>query len=489
MKHLYSVLIALFISTAAFAQLPDGSVAPDFTATDIDGVEWNLYDLLDGGTTVIIDFYATWCGPCWSYRATGALDQVWEELGPDGTGEVMIFTMESDDGTTAEDLAGTGPSTTGDWITGTPFPMFDDRANIFDLFENTYYPTIYTICPNHILTESGQANAAGHIATATANSCAAASEPADAFLLDYTGETVACSGAETALSVKLMNMGTEPMTACTIEMSYGGSVQLSYDWTGNVETYGVVDVQMGNHGFSSATDFDLNVVLSGDANNSNNASNGSVALATAATSLLYVHIMTDGWGAETSWEITNGNGDVMASVAMGTYGDQMEYEQYVSVPTGGCYTFTLNDDYGDGLFGSQWGSTDGFCNVSSVNEDLTFSSFIYSYNGNYNLESEAAAADVTTVLNVSDMNAETTFAVYPNPVSDVAYLDLNVAAASNVNVNVFNLIGQQVMTQNLGNIPAGQQRVELNFSALQAGVYLVSIDAGTKTSTLRVTVK
>jgi lysyl endopeptidase len=246
---------------------------------------------------------------------------------------------------------------------------------------------------------------------------------------------------------------------------------------------------MGNHGFSSATDFDLNVVLSGDANNSNNASNGSVALATAATSLLYVHIMTDEYGYETSWEITNGNGDVMASVGTDTYGDQTEYEQYVSVPTGGCYTFTLNDEWGDGLFGSQWNGTDGFCNVASVNEDLTFSSFIYSNNGSYNFESEAAAADVTTVLNVSDMNAETTFAVYPNPVSDVAYLDLNVAAASNVNVNVFNLIGQQVMTQNLGNIPAGQQRVELNFSALQAGVYLVSIDAGTKTSTLRVTVK
>jgi hypothetical protein len=50
MKHiLHSHSACLLIGTASFAQLPDGSIAPDFTATDIDGVEHNLYDLLDEG--------------------------------------------------------------------------------------------------------------------------------------------------------------------------------------------------------------------------------------------------------------------------------------------------------------------------------------------------------------------------------------------------------------------------------------------------------
>ena len=35
------------VGTASFAQLPDGSIAPDFTATDINGVEHNLYSYLD----------------------------------------------------------------------------------------------------------------------------------------------------------------------------------------------------------------------------------------------------------------------------------------------------------------------------------------------------------------------------------------------------------------------------------------------------------
>jgi len=42
MKHIYALIAALMLGTASFAQLPDGSIAPDFTATDINGVEHNL---------------------------------------------------------------------------------------------------------------------------------------------------------------------------------------------------------------------------------------------------------------------------------------------------------------------------------------------------------------------------------------------------------------------------------------------------------------
>ena len=53
------------------AQLPDGSIAPDFTATDINGVEHNLYSYLDSGYSVILCFDATWNLPGWSYFGTG----------------------------------------------------------------------------------------------------------------------------------------------------------------------------------------------------------------------------------------------------------------------------------------------------------------------------------------------------------------------------------------------------------------------------------
>ena len=152
-----SLAVLLILSLDSSAQLPNGSIAPNFTATDINGVEYNLYELLDAGNTVILDFFATWCGPCWSYKESGVLDDIWNTYGPNGTGDVYVFSLESDGSTTSADLYGTGSNTIGDWVTGTPHPVFDNAQSIFNAYGNTYFPTIYTVCPDHTLVESGPA--------------------------------------------------------------------------------------------------------------------------------------------------------------------------------------------------------------------------------------------------------------------------------------------------------------------------------------------
>ena len=203
MKHIYMLFAVLTISTTALAQLSDGSIAPDFTATDITGVEYNLYDLLDDGNTVILDFSATWCGPCWSYAQSGILEDLWSTFGPEGTQDLYVFYLESDDSTTDADLNGTGPATTGDWVSITNFPIIDNASNIFDSYSNTYYPTIYTVCPDgtmntdtgemeYTLVESGQDSFEGHVQAAfmdCENSITGAAP-----LMAYNGETSACGG-------------------------------------------------------------------------------------------------------------------------------------------------------------------------------------------------------------------------------------------------------------------------------------------------------
>ena len=58
MKKL-TFLVAMFFATSfAFSQTPL-TEAVDFTATDIHGVEHNLFEILDGGQYVCIDFFYT----------------------------------------------------------------------------------------------------------------------------------------------------------------------------------------------------------------------------------------------------------------------------------------------------------------------------------------------------------------------------------------------------------------------------------------------
>lgn len=89
-------LLSLFAATALFAttanaQMQSECISPDFTATDLNGTTWHLYDILNSGKTVYIDISATWCGPCWNYHNTGNLENLYNTYGPPGTDEVMVF--------------------------------------------------------------------------------------------------------------------------------------------------------------------------------------------------------------------------------------------------------------------------------------------------------------------------------------------------------------------------------------------------------------
>ena len=77
---------------------------------------------------------------------------------------------------------------------------------------------------------------------------------------------------------------------------------------------------------------------------------------------------------------------------------------------------------------------------------------------------------------------------YPNPFSERTTVEYAVSEQTEVNIRVYNLLGQQVATLMQGTKQAGTHRIELDANQLSSGKYFVRMEAGSKTDTKQITV-
>lgn len=503
-KLLLSAAILFGASTAVNAQLPDGSVAPDFTITDIYGTTYNLYTYLDAGYTVVLDISATWCGPCWSYHNSGALDDLYTNHGPAGapgvsastTDDVMVFWVEGDASTPASEITG-GGSSQGDWTLGgtVPFPLAD-AASVANQYQISYFPTIYTICPNRILTESGQKTATQHYALV--GGCPSANGTVNGALLAYTGETVTC-GAPVAMSVDLQNMGTGALTSATIEVFDGATSVLSYNWSGNLATYDIASVNLGTVTPTATTNYSIQITSTDD-NASDNTLAQTVSTAQETDVFVTVVLLTDNYASETYVEIRNssnqliwseGNEGVQGNYDNGTtsglptdatnpLSNNTTYNWQVSLPAVDCYTFGIYDYYGDGVGAAQWGGTDGDWDIKDNTGAIILSATAADFGG----------SDSGLVKNLSVGLGELAIEgvkVFPNPATEV----LNVTFDANnmdYTVELMDLQGRTVATQSF-NGASGAQTVNFSVADIAAGSYIVTISNDAVSHTENVVIK
>lgn len=165
--------------------------------------------------------------------------------------------------------------------------------------------------------------------------------------------------------VELKNYGANTLTQVDINYQIdGGSVQ-TFNWTGNL-TQGqsamiILPTQSPGAGAHTFTAYTSSPNASTDQNTSNDSETSNFNIV-ANGQVVDLTLITDCYGSEVSWTVEE-DGTGIEWATGGGYGNVTGGETINEsfCLASGCYVFTIEDTYGDGMYGSQWNgcSVDG----------------------------------------------------------------------------------------------------------------------------------
>jgi len=303
----------------------------------------------------------------------------------------------------------------------------------------------------------------------------------DAFYASSTQVDAVC-GTDASPVITFKNYGNLPLTTLDIEYSINGNSASTFNWTGNLASGYSETVTLPTVSFTAQSSNTVNFTLSNpNGNTDQNASNndGSVTFSQYAAAgqvaggvyqgQVTIDIVSDQWGAETTWELIDDGGSVVASggpyANLQAAGTTTNPTEYATVNMNNCYSFIIYDSYGDGMNTAQYGQ--GSYNVVDANGGVIASGGIFGSEERSNFKVDATT---TTGLNY----LENTISIYPNPVKNT----LNIKGELE-SVEIYDVFGKLVLTSTKNTI---------NTSKLANGIYVLNINTNNSTITKRITV-
>jgi pectate lyase len=94
-----------------------------------------------------------------------------------------------------------------------------------------------------------------------------------------------------------------------------------------------------------------------------------------------------------------------------------------------------------------------------------------------------------TIENIDQPKSQLSVYVYPNPVLTTATIELSLDIESDVNVAIYNMVGQLVNVLAKGIYPEGENEIAFSKDGLKPGMFILSVKAGSMEKQLKIIIK
>ena len=310
--------------------------------------------------------------------------------------------------------------------------------------------------------------------------------------LNYDAQV--CAGNLKNINFKFANNGSATITNAVFSYNVNGSAPQTFTYTGSVAPLSLSgSVSLPNIMFTPVANNTLNVSVvsvngGADQNVVNDATSKMVPLTSVVANNLTMQMdfTQDRYGTEVGWGVYDEATMTAvpgATIAFGTYADLtangtlLHTHTFVINPNN-CYKLIVKDQYGDGVNAGY--GVGGYSLKSGATAIITG-------NGQYGLgenkwyKSAINAGIATSNINIANVT------VYPNPASNAANINVEMAQNENVNIIIVNALGQVVYNETK-SLDAGSHNISLNTENWASGLYNINMTTSKGSATQKLTI-
>jgi hypothetical protein len=278
-----------------------------------------------------------------------------------------------------------------------------------------------------------------------------------------------CSGVLTP-HLKIRNNGSNELSSFQIDYSVNGGEPQTYFWSGNLSFLEKDFIELPEINFTVEENNEL-ILIASNTNNTeddympNNMLHFNFEQAPILSGEVNLILLLDDKPEETTWEVINSNGQVIQEG--GPYSDP---GGFVSVPieivSNDCFEFIIYDAGGDGICCEN--GTGQYALVYNGNEPV--------FEGGRFSDSERNGFSYD-IVGMNEQPILNEVIVFPNPVSDILKVTLNLTEQSEITFEILNLVGKTIYSNNRGISKKGIVTFDLNIEHISSGSYILKIKA------------